>query len=713
MAGVRPVRPRVVVVSSFALIMVILFSCAFLLERTVAAAVPFSESNVPMQYKQIRQESSDGKIFAVVKGSIYETGSNMTVFGACEDAFGYLIPGSSATFSAWYPNGTLQTANQSMLAILDSGNASGRFRIHITMPSTIGTYFTEMRCEYGGQYALAYGEWQNPEWVFKIGQTLLAVVGLNQSVYSLNQSLVNISNKMDVYQNTTQQNLSAMMSLLQNISSSPQQDYSTKLKEIYNLKYDLNHPKWVMDEKNTVYTLGSGQYQFSAVDVVDRDNVVAVALDGQIAHWNGVTWSYSNVSNVTFMGVSLLNSPVTYYWAVGMNGTFVGPIQIDMSYGSGVPIYSIVGGPPQVVNETWFVNASSFVDVKVFNKPNRPIDFYAFLLADNGQVLFSDTGGVTWNDFLGDLGVPYLLPGSGRMSNVVANTENTTEGYRIAFVTGSGSFAYFNGTNISRVDLPNVILRDVALLRDGVAYAVGWDTVKNTTIVFKYNQTANALSRVYETSSAIMPAGIAVVADDDIWVATQLPSTFFHYDGFKWEYVADPFTEGLGVVISFSSQFVGTEAQDLAMSGGAGYTVGTDGVVMKFWSVWDNRFDEVLNVSNSNYVSLNNSVGELKSIVLSMNSSLMNELNNVNVQLGVINSTQQQVLSNVTYISQYLSNVVGPALTNILAYLGIMDAKLNTTIELQNQTLQIVNATNSKVDDLVAKSERPHTWTTQ
>jgi len=127
------------------------------------------DSQLPTQYTSLGEDSSSKTLKAIVKGSIYKTGENMTVYGACFSGDGYLLPEAVATFTAWYPNGSIVTGpNASMDAItVDQDgffvNGTGRHKIHVTMSSTQGTYLTEMRCSLDGEWAVAFGEWQNPE----------------------------------------------------------------------------------------------------------------------------------------------------------------------------------------------------------------------------------------------------------------------------------------------------------------------------------------------------------------------------------------------------------------------------------------------------------------------------------------------------------------------------------------------------------------------
>lgn len=110
--------------------------------------------------------SEERTLHALVKGSIYGTGEAVSVFGTCLDGDDEVINGTYAVMSSWYPNGTVFFSNVSM------GELSlGYYLYNGVMNAVQGTYLTELRCMVNGsdQFALAWGEWQNPLWVEQIG----------------------------------------------------------------------------------------------------------------------------------------------------------------------------------------------------------------------------------------------------------------------------------------------------------------------------------------------------------------------------------------------------------------------------------------------------------------------------------------------------------------------------------------------------------------
>jgi hypothetical protein len=130
----------------------------------------YTSMEIPVQ-QTFSEPSENGKLKAMLKGSIYETGENMTVFGACFDGYGYLIqdPTLNATLSSWYPNGTIWEQDAPMTAVLNStAGTTGKWLYTVNMGAQMGTYLTEITCRYLGDTANAYGEWQNPDWVKRI-----------------------------------------------------------------------------------------------------------------------------------------------------------------------------------------------------------------------------------------------------------------------------------------------------------------------------------------------------------------------------------------------------------------------------------------------------------------------------------------------------------------------------------------------------------------
>lgn len=102
---------------------------------------------------------------ALVKGSIYESGEAVSVFGTCLNASDQPYPGAYANMSAWYPNGSVLFSDVPMFEI-----QPGYFLYSGYMNAVQGTYLTELTCHVNNsdELARAFGEWQNPFWVKRI-----------------------------------------------------------------------------------------------------------------------------------------------------------------------------------------------------------------------------------------------------------------------------------------------------------------------------------------------------------------------------------------------------------------------------------------------------------------------------------------------------------------------------------------------------------------
>jgi len=145
------------------------------------------ENNSPSGLSETR------RLTALVKGSIYESGEAMSVFGTCVDAYDVPVLNSTADFSAWYPNGT-----QFIFDIPMTQLAQGYFLYEGNMSVVQGTYLTQLVCQAFlsgvNQTATAWGEWQNPFWVARIANISADVANLsNQIEVGFNNTISNIT----------------------------------------------------------------------------------------------------------------------------------------------------------------------------------------------------------------------------------------------------------------------------------------------------------------------------------------------------------------------------------------------------------------------------------------------------------------------------------------------------------------------------------------
>lgn len=167
---------------------------------------------------------------ASVKGSIYQTGEQVSVFGTCLNETDGGIIGSMAKMSSWYPNGTVFFSNVSMGAVQD-----GYFVYSGLMSAVEGTYLTEFDCYVPGASlpVKAFGEWQNPQWVKKIGE-------MNATVGEINATVANVYNQTQILQNMTDMWFNLMMGALANVTVQVNYSYNNLTNQITYVAYVAN-----------------------------------------------------------------------------------------------------------------------------------------------------------------------------------------------------------------------------------------------------------------------------------------------------------------------------------------------------------------------------------------------------------------------------------------------------------------------------------------
>jgi len=667
----------------------------------------------PVQVVQVSEAASNPqKLKAMIKGSIYETGSNMTVFGACFDGDAYLLPEASATFTAWYPNGTIHTGpNGTMDGIYDDFdgyhvNGTGRYKIHVTMGNTIGTYLTEIRCELDGEWAIAFGEWQNPEWVERIAAT--------QSL------LVNVSNDLTQFRNDTNNNFSDVLDAIGGINVSGDITVATEqIRELGDMVRAIDVNIWKLDNKNPFFVLGSGTHNYVAVDMLAPHAVGAVSSDGYLAFWDGETWGEAYQSGVEFRGVSVLPANVIYLWGVGTQG--------------GTPVYSVNGANVSTFNLSGGGSPTAMNDIKIFQSPNDPdAEFYGYVVGDDGSVYYSVDSGATWAK-VGDVGAA----SKGRISKVVENYDVNAQPNGYMALVGQGNTLLMHDGNTTTTYVLNGTIKDVDLLYHDLGYVVTEDGAVSH--IYKFDGTTTLEYTIED--SGIEVTGIQANTQSDVWVSTRDPSTFYHFDGRRWDYSAVGYSDYVSVIITFgnASNVSNVGVNDISMFNSKwGYAVGGDGLILIYKQHYDDRLDDMLvnltaqldglqvNLSglDVNLTPVLDAIDNLTSITLSMNQSLHSEINDLDVLLQNMNSTMNlkldNILSNVTYTNLYLTTTIYPLLdltyqntVDILIQLGIMEGKINQTLEITNTTLTIVNQTQGDVEELVNRSRRIRAWITQ
>jgi hypothetical protein len=647
-----------------------LFS-AFMMERVVPVTqyghgVSSFDMRQPVQYTETQSLSSaPKKLKAEVKGSIYETGSNMTVFGACYDGDGYLLSDANASFTAWYPNGSFVTGpNASMLPVEDYNLSfgGGRWLIHVTMGSTIGTYLTEMRCDWQGQWAVAYGEWQNPEWVKKIGDTYLAVGNINTTVNNISASLANVSAELSIFHNETTENFGQVITLINsiatNITNGSGLVTQQSINELSNLIHSIDMNLWMLDVKNPFYVLASGVNNLYGVDILNPYSVHAVG-DGIAIYWDGVSWQYHNLSGTMMNGVSILPANMQYAWYVGK------------FTGNNSPAVSINGnGPyqPTLPGDT----STGLTDVRIFQRPNDPSGaFYGYLMANDGRVYFSNDSGVSWT-YAASVGSGT----NGRISVVIENAGEDAEvgGYAVMFGQGDKVTIYDDGVYTSYNVSGDV--RGVSLLHGEEGYAV-MHGVDDYPYVFKFSGIALNLTQIYKIEDlGVEPQGIDALASNDIWMVTRDPSTFYHFNGDVWDYSTVPFSSSVSVIISFgnATNFTGGIHDVSMLNGKFGYAVGNDGLVLIFKNHYDQRLDDLLA----------NLTAQISNVSVNLSPVL--------TRLTEINMTTQQTLSIVQAMNLTLYDMSQAMAGNFTQVNNKLDA-MNLTLVQQTTVLMAINDT--------------------
>lgn len=668
--------------------------------------------------------SNPSKLRAMLKGSIYENGSNMTVYGACFDGDGFLLPEANTTFTAWYPNASIMLGpNATMDRVYEDfedplanettrPNGTGRWKIHVTMGDVIGTYLTEIRCEYQGEFAIAFGEWQNPEWVKRIE--------LTQNQVNTNYAL------LQEIQNQTQQNFSTVISLVNNVSTDLQNlETTTEFSELESVLRDIDRGYWSIDETNPFYVIASGAHMFSAVEMMSPSRVAAVSEDGYFVTWDGETWQEVAVPGAEFNGVGILPIAQPYIWAVGDDGAD--------------PAYSVNGDNltvPSLPNGS----ATTFNDIKLFQDANNPAGAYQIVvLGDDGSIFQSGDSGASWS-FVDVIDSGLI----GRMSGVVENYVNGSpiSGYYLALAQGD-EFATYDGSNVIGYVVSGFTFTATDLLYGDYGYVVGTNSTGMT--FFKFNGTGLVADHTVN-DGAIEPTGVEINSQNDVWVTTSNPDVIYHFNGRTWEYGVLGSSQFASIVVSFDN-LTGAGLFDMSMSDSRnGYAVGSDGVIFKLRPQSSVKFDEVIdlldyiNISLSNIsvsvtgnVTVNNT--EVLNAINALNASVLSYLSDVNISIsGDIANVQSfltsmnatidykldNILSNVTYTQLYFDTTIFPLMNatyentlQILIQLGVLEEKINQTIALQNSTLNIVNQTQQDVELLVNRSNRIRAWITQ
>jgi len=232
--------------------------------------ITVEKSGEALFYVEEVMVSEEQTLHALVKGSIYGTGEAVSVFGTCLDGDDGIINGTYAVMSSWYPNGTVFFSNVSMDEL-----ETGYYLYTGAMNAVQGTYLTELRCMVNGsdQFALAWGEWQNPLWVEQIGYINESIEITWDKIDQINVTLGNVYNNLsqEIYvvgqiaNNSVDRNDSYVVYLLNqiiNTTTPPTPGTSVNYTESYTIPVYMK--MWTI----TVYPIGETGRQVGYPDVM-------------------------------------------------------------------------------------------------------------------------------------------------------------------------------------------------------------------------------------------------------------------------------------------------------------------------------------------------------------------------------------------------------------------------------------------------------------
>jgi hypothetical protein len=607
------------------------------------------QGDKPLYYTELGSSSTDpSKLKAMVKGSIYETGEYMTVYGACFRGDGSLLPTSNASFSSWYNNGTLWHNESWMTPIMEDGAPSGRWMISMNMSSHPGTYLTQIHCYWSGQEAFAFGEWQNTDWANRIsniqqyvqqinGTTTLIYDVVNNITIQIDNQTVTIINAIDELTNLTINHYNNLTLQITNFEGDVQNNFSTVINNLYDLNvslatesenaerqraaiYDLAHAinpcYWKLDTSDPYYTGTPNSYDFQAVDMSSEDNVWAVDDAGNIVYFNGTEnstpgdgtgWNLDANPGFSWYGVSALEANTNYGWVVGDNGTDC--------------YYSINTATPVELTAT---TAASCYDIVTYYTPSL---VGAYVVATNGDILHYN--GTAWN-LINNTGET----GYARMDMLQDNT------YLFVVQGDKMSVVDVSDNSVTEYTQSGADFKDVSAVYNDYVYLVS-----NETPFKVYSWDGSVFNQEFvATGSLTTPEGIKAHDKFDVWVVTDTPGAYFKYDGKQWAFAEYPYSAFIGIVIGFNVS-AGLDMHDIYMfNEKQGYTVGDDGLIMEYSCHWDERFDEVISQLEAqeglcDIYDCPGLIWNLTNITLAMNASIMQEFSDLRAFLVNMNNT--------------------------------------------------------------------------
>jgi hypothetical protein len=557
------------------------------------------------------------------------------------------------------------------------------------MSTTMGTYLTEITCYYQGDTAVAFGEWQNPDWVSRIktiedyvtviNDTTMAIYDKVDNIsYYLQNDTVTILNSIadlktvtsEQYGNLTvqitnfdtkvQSNFSYAYQLIAGMNSSLAVDYDSLERQhaaLYDLVHAIDYSFWILDIKDTYYAGGvPNAYDFQACDMSSPDNFWAVTDSGDIVYYNGTEYNLISIPGYNWTGVSAIEANTNYAWIVGTN--------------TSACYYSINGAAPVYLSAT---AATSCEDITTFFSPSL---LQAYVIADNGDILFYNGSAWSIANNTGETGA--------------AKIDALPDGSTFFFVQGD-RLIVLNGGVFTEYAVPGAALTDVSAIYSDLAYMTSSEVPYK---VYKYD--GSSVTAAYTaTGSTATPTGIAAHNSMDVWVTTNVPGSYYHYDGKQWSFAEYPYSSFISIVIGFNSS-AALNMNDITMfSEKDGYSCGDDGLLMIYQDKYDKRFDSVdsqltavisdVSVLQQNMTQALTYLSQMNLMLQAMNQSIMAEFSNLNDYLVLMNAS---LMSRFDAVDSYLS-AMNLSMTANFEQVYSQLSDLNYTVNLRFDTVDL------------------------
>lgn len=392
---------------------------------------------------------------------------------------------------------------------------------------------------------------------------------------------------------------------------------------------------------------------------------------------------------------------------------------------TGLSVYNI----SPTANTTYTLTATNSYGIVNSNLSIEIIELPDILsfVSNDYDILNGITATLTWN-------VSNVLDLDLNGNNVTGLTEyNVTPGvntsYTLTAINAVGS-VYAN-LNVSVYYLGSSLgLGPTLLFSENSGYVVGLGTGSEN-IVYYFN--GSSLSPVFEIISNMSSPARTIEGSsvNDVWVGGDFG--FYHYNGINWQHSSYPYSAG----VTAPNLTFGSVKDIVIVDSKVGYAITDAGVLLRLYSNYDSRFDDIvsaignINVSatvnlteiNLTLSAINITTTEIKDIVLQMNASFSANTTEILNQIAQMNNSVHakldSIIQNQTYMQLYLETTLFPIVNAtyqntllILSQLGIIETNVNATLNIVNQTQQQIINISTDVNELVNKSRRIRAWIT-